>query len=94
MTALLALTALLLLAAVRAYRAAKQREAADPAYQRERARDRVMRESADDDPTCQMCHRVSKVRELVMLYDDAALCCLACAELTKIGRVTRQEKAA
>lgn len=37
---------------------------------------------------------VEWVRELVMLYDDAALCCLACAELTKIGRVTRQEKAA
>lgn len=89
MTALLALTALLLLATVRAYRKARAKEAADPVYQRERARDRVMRESADDDPTCQMCHRVSKVRELVMLYDDAALCCVRCAELLK-GARTRQ----
>lgn len=50
---------------------------------RERARDRVMREADDDDHRCYQCGRVCAERRLVLLHDDAALCCEACAALLK-----------
>jgi hypothetical protein len=62
-----------------------------PEAQREAARDRVMMESADDDLRCHCCHRVTLVRRLVMLYDDAALMCEGCASLTMYNH---QERAA
>ena len=42
-----------------------------------------------DDHRCELCHRIVTVREVVALHDDAALCCVACAELLK-GARTRQ----
>lgn len=58
----------------------------DAEAQRERARDRVMAGGADDDRQCHLCQRVTAVRELVMLHDDAALCCLGCATILKYQR--------
>jgi hypothetical protein len=61
-----------------------------PEAQREEARDRVMLAADTDDHRCHCCHRVTLVRRLVMLHDDAALCCEGCAALMTYG----QERAA
>jgi len=36
-----------------------------------------------DDHRCECCHRVAPIREVIALHDDAALCCLACAEILR-----------
>lgn len=45
-----------------------------------------------DSMQCDLCHAESRERELVALYDDAALCCIPCAETIKVRR-GRQEAA-
>lgn len=45
-----------------------------------------MTDALTDDNQCHFCHRVAVVRELVMLHDDAALCCAGCSALFKYSR--------
>ncbi|BAH38843.1 hypothetical protein GAU_1801 [Gemmatimonas aurantiaca T-27] len=40
----------------------------------------AMERGRTDEHQCEVCTAVVPVRELVMLHDDAALCCLTCAE--------------
>jgi len=73
------------------YHVATGREAMD----RQRAADRMaerMDAAATDAMTCDVCHSPSRERELVALYDDAALCCIPCADQIKVRR-GRQEAA-
>jgi hypothetical protein len=58
----------------------------DAEARRERARDRVCEEANDDDHQCHVCRRVSVVRELIPLYDDAVMACAGCAPILR-GRV-------
>lgn len=83
------LSALLIVASVYALADAETREEAEPMRLRQMAIDRVMTEAMTDDHRCSMCHRVSAVRELVPLHDDAALCCAGCAELLRLNRLGR-----
>lgn len=76
--------ALLLLVLLWATRRAWRR--ASPAAQRDAGMAAAFARAVDDDHTCECCHRVSAVREMVMLYDDAALVCVPCADLMKLRR--------
>jgi uncharacterized membrane protein len=91
--ALALLTALLITLTVVAYRRAREREAADV---RDRMAAMLHRITADaaamdramiDSQRCEVCHTVSPVRELVLLHDDTALCCLGCAAVLRPVRV-------
>lgn len=79
-----ALLALFLLATTRQWQRVRQDEA--PAARRLAAMDRVMTDARTDDNQCHVCRRVTVVRELVMLHDDAALCCAGCATLLRYQR--------
>ena len=86
---LAALAAGLVIASVIALNDAHAKEDAEAPKQREEAIANRIAAAFDDDHTCDMCHRVSAVRELVHLHDDAALCCAGCAELLKLNRLGR-----
>jgi Tfp pilus assembly protein PilN len=87
------LNALLVALTVVSYRRAKAREAAEV---RDRMTTLLHRITADaaamdramiDSQRCEVCHTVSPVRELVLLHDDTALCCLGCAAVLRPVRV-------
>lgn len=80
-TILCIVLAVLLVAAVKQY----------PHARRELMRETRMHAAETDDHRCDVCQRVSGIRELVMLHDDVALCCCACAEILKATK--RQEAA-
>jgi hypothetical protein len=75
---------LLLLASARQWRKGRQDER--PAVQRFAAMDRVMSEARTDQNQCHVCQRVTVVRRLVLLHDDAALCCEGCATILTFQR--------
>lgn len=86
-----AVVALLVIAAVTEYRWAVRQERADQMHD---AFARRMTKAETDDHTCDVCAKVSAVRELVRLYDDYALCCGGCAEVIKVQTALgRQERA-
>lgn len=58
----------------------------DAEVERERAIARRMDEAACDSMQCDVCQSVAITRELVPLYDDAAMCCLGCASILR-GKV-------
>jgi hypothetical protein len=89
LAALALLTALVIALTVVAYRRAKEREAADV---RDRMAAMLHRITADaaamdramiDSQQCEVCYTLSPVRELVLLHDDTALCCLGCAAVLR-----------
>lgn len=81
---ILALELLTLLCAARAQWERVQADAAQA--QREhvaRCMADAFSRGVDDDHQCDVCHRVAPIREVIALHDDAALCCLACAEIIR-----------
>lgn len=83
-TILVLVLAALLVAAVKQY----------PHARRELMRETRMHAAETDDYRCDVCQRVSGIRELVMLHDDVALCCLTCATVLKAQPgLPRQEAA-
>ena len=54
-----------------------------PLARREMMRESRMHAAETDDHRCDVCQRVAGIRELVMLHDDVALCCLTCAAVLK-----------
>lgn len=65
-----------------------------PLARREMMRERRMHAAETDDHQCDVCQRVTGTRELVMLHDDAALCCLSCADLLKFRPAALRQEAA
>jgi hypothetical protein len=57
-----------------------------PVVQREQAFHAAIERGCSDDHLCDLCHKVVSVREVVLLYDDAALACPGCADLLKLNR--------
>ena len=87
MSVILALTALTVAATVYQWRKVRADEAppvkADPREAFYAAMDRSM----TDEHKCEQCRDVVPIREIVTLYDGAALLCVPCAELYRVRRV-------
>ena len=49
--------------------------------------DAAMDRSMTDEHRCEQCRDVVPIREIVTLYDGAALLCVPCAELYRVRRV-------
>ncbi|WP_353268987.1 hypothetical protein [Gemmatimonas sp.] len=87
MTILLCTLALLLLATRAAYRLVRADEAAPVKADPREAFYAAMDRSMTDSHRCEQCREVVPIREIVTLYDGAALVCVPCAELYRVRRV-------
>ncbi|MFN9086710.1 MAG: hypothetical protein ACK5W7_04195 [Gemmatimonadaceae bacterium] len=85
MTLLLCTLAVLLLAAHRAYRLVREDERGPVKADPREAFCAAMDRSMTDEHRCEQCGAPSRIREVVPLYDGAALVCVPCATLYKVA---------